>query len=300
MRGDGGSGMQVGYSGAGVRTVTSMFLVFGMMLCAARACAAEVAIQVDGSTVTPPAAMVRKGDSVRWVVVTPYAYTISSYDRDWTSPRLTGGNQSYARDFSVPGDYTFRVSEADKTNVYNFVSAGQIVVIEDKPEVLIHSPVEHQIFNTAPLRSIEFRVSSTSALAVAQVELLSGDHKVSELTAPPFDAIRWTNPPVGRHSMRARFTYADGSVASSPPRSVEILPGDTYSAHLSAPTRIGMGEFRVYYTLPTYRFFLEYTDDLKTWQRVLPQNFLFVPAIWVDETATNSPTRFYRLAHEPG
>src|SRR5687768_13942539 len=119
-----------------------MFLVFGMMLCAARACAAEVAIQVDGSTVTPPAAMVRKGDSVRWVVVTPYAYTISSYDRDWTSPRLTGGNQSYAREFSVPGDYTFRVSDADKTNVYNFVSAGQVVVIEDRPEVLIHSPVE--------------------------------------------------------------------------------------------------------------------------------------------------------------
>ena len=212
-----------------------------------------------------------------------------------------GGNaESYARVFGVAGDYTYRVSDAETTNAYNFLGAGQVLVSEDGPEVMIHSPIENQVLNTSPFWVHMFIVSSTSTLALERVELLSGEQKVSEVAMAPFDAVRWTNPPVGVHSMRVRVSYEGGKVMESPARTVEFLSGSTFSANMSEPTRLRTGEFRFYYTLPTYNFLMKYSDDLKTWEKVVPGRYLYEPSIWVDETATNSPVRFYRLAHEPG
>ena len=191
------------------------------------ATSAAVSITVN-TNAAPTVAITAPADNAQVQAGTPITITATAADANGTVARVEffDGTTKIGEDLSSPysftwnnaaaGDHSLTAKATDNLGGVATSAAVSITVnaaANTPPTVAITAPGDNSQFQTGATITISATATDANG-SVAKVEFFYGTTKIGEDLTVPY-SFTWTNPPIGNHSITAKATDNQNSVATS-------------------------------------------------------------------------------------
>jgi plastocyanin len=287
-------GAQAQSHGRGVlrrRSPVPVFVSVAIVACSAleaiRAATIDIAVSLEPR---PENAAIYVGDTVLWSYRREIGTAqILSYTGEWESPFLRSG-EAFSHTFTRPGTYVYRIN-----NIGIGSTIGSITVqpLPDggRPGISIVTPPDGFAVWGDGAFLIQAVVSNTVE-NVQAVSFFQGEELIGTATTAPYEMFVRVENTGETHEFRAEATYIGGQTEISPPIRLTFQAGKVFK-----PMFLHGGQFVFFFSTPGTPDCILSTQDLGVprWEWRWFAGQIKGRAIVVDERATNSPARFYRM-----
>jgi hypothetical protein len=204
-------------------------------------------------------------------------------------------NLAVRNHFRLPGYYDLTAAATDNQGASSTSAPVTIFVFQDPipPRVSITEPKDGDVF-LAPAT-----IAVTAAVVVYDgsenpVRFFSGTNFIGSASGPPYTLVT-SNLPPGQHRFTARYTDGAGNSGTSPEVRILLSP-----LALANPGRLSDGAFHFTVTgLSTGRnFVVQAANPSLLWAAIATNFASSNMVLFIDNSITNTQTRFYRALQE--
>jgi plastocyanin len=253
--------------------------------------AAEITVEIRGSSFQPSNVTINVGVTVTWIQRDAGIQHNSASDTGvWRGPLLSL-NQTFSHTFDTAGSFPYHCDPHPfmRGTVTVQAAANQL------PTVSITNPANGATFEEGATVTLEATASDPDG-NVAQVGFFRGRTSLGIATSAPYQVT--TTLPVGTHNLTAQATDDQGGIASSAVVTVTVTAPASQPS-LSAPRKLpdGTFQFTVHGTVDR-TYLVQASSDGETWETIQT-----VPASTgefnvMDGQASTAPLRFYRVMQQ--
>ena len=251
--------------------------------------AETLVVQLPGTRANPELVTINQGDTVVFAWGGPSGL-IESYTGEWKSPVLQSG-QTFSYTFTNPGTYVYRV----RSGVYGneFIYPGVIraqPVRGSYPAIWITRPLDH--FIVPSYAAIE-AATTNSPQSVKAVYFYANNQVVGTATNAPYVVTVDLSSSLGTYAFTATVVDTRGQTNSSAPVWITFTNWDD---KLFQPWRLPQGQ-TIFFVSGGGPWCIQWSGDLKTWNRGRLNGQQWGDSVVVDETTTNVIQRFYWIQY---
>jgi len=230
----------------------------------------------------PETLTVNEGDTVTFTGGNCFSPGFTeSYTGEWRSPILLPG-QTFSYTFNQPGRYVWRALSPSLDAYYPGVIDVRPVE-GNPPAIWISRPLDN--FQVSGYTDVEAATTNTPESVVA-IYFYADAQLVGMATNPPYVVTLVTNS--GTFNVRASVVNTAGRTNTS--AAIRLTFGFPW---LFQPWRLPQGQTACFVDEHLRPWCIQWSEDLKVWNRIRLSGQVWGNSIMVDETTTNVMQRFY-------
>lgn len=256
--------------------------------------AASVHVGLAVTGLFPQDLMLNAGDMIIWTAQDSKIDTIS-YGGDWESPLLNKG-ETFRFLFDEPGVYVYSAHYITESARRLYVQAGTVTVSANtngSPVISLIAPVDGFFYTTSWAVILQASVEVPAA-TIQRVEFFANTNLVGVITNAPFRTF-WTSPPEGKYAFTAVLSDSQGQRIVSRSSNIVVEKMDDLRGRIWGFRKLKEGLFVFHFNKgQSLQTCVHGSDDLSAWRDYVPPA-AWSPGTFVDETASNSRSRFYRV-----